>query len=856
MRIRTSLLATTLILLFSSVAAMADGRGTETKLRTNIPAGALGPALRALAQELRFQIVYASRDVAKLKTDGAIGEYTPDEALQRVLAGTGLTYKHLDGSTVTIVSISSESVPPATLDKPHQNARRSATNDEGNSRAQQEAQANQVTDATGTSGDTAGQGPIALETIIVTAEKARYAESVLDTPVPITVLSASNLTDTGQASLQNYYTSVPGMNLTMGGSTGGVALVTIRGITTNLYTNPTVTASIDDVPIGSSTLLGGGELIPDIDPSDLARVEVLRGPQGTLYGGNSMGGLIRYVTAEPSTGGLTGSVQGGLSTVEDGSGLGYVTRGSANIPVSETVALRVSAFDRRDPGYVDNLQTGEKGVNSTSADGGLISALWRPSDVFTWSLNALLQRAHQNGSPQVDPTLGSLDQSLLASTGSDLIKDQIYWSTETLNLGPTQVESITSYGSYDYSDRIDYGLIGLNPFSEQLFDVAGTLAEDHIRTDRFTQELRLYLSLSKQFDWMLGGFYDRERSSNGTVAFAVYPTILAVAGNYGAVVEPQVYEEYAGFTNLTYRFSNRFDIQFGARESQIKQNESTAATDLWVSLFGFPAYAATPSETERAFTYLVTPRVKLSPDLMAYARFASGFRPGALNGVSPYFPVQSTPDKTQNYELGLKGDVLDHRLTFDTSLYYISWKNVQIEVYSQPAFSFYVTNESAAKSEGVELSANWKPAGGMDLNGWFSWNEAVLTRAFPAASSVSGASGDRLPFSARISGHLSFDQKFPIAGDATGDAGVEWSYIGNRIGDFAVGSPVRQPLPGYGQVNLHAAMDYRSWTGELYISNAANKRGLLYGGIGSNYPSYFNYITPRTIGITVGKSFR
>lgn len=856
MRIRTSALSAALILLFSCVAVRANDHHTAAKLHTNIAAGALGPALRALAQELRFQIVYASKDVAQLKTGGAIGEFTPDEALQRVLEGTGLTYKHLDGSTVTIVPISGESSPAATPDRHGENVRQNQGNDGGSLRAQQRTQSDHGTDAPGASGNAGEQGPVALETIIVTAEKARYAESVLEIPVPITVLSARSLTDTGQASLQDYYTSVPGLDLTMGGNTGGVALVTIRGITTNLYTNPTVTASIDDVPIGSSTLLGGGELIPDIDPSDLERVEVLRGPQGTLYGGNSMGGLIRYVTAEPSTDGLTGFVQGGLSNVEDGSGMGYVTRGSANIPVNDTVALRVSGFDRRDPGYVDNLETGQKGVNSATADGGMISALWQPSSAFNWSLNALLQRYQGNGSPQVDPTLGGLDQSLLATTGSDLVEDQIYWSTETLNLGLTQLKSITSYGSYDYSDRVDYGLLGLDPFSEQLFNVSGTLAEDHIRTDRFTQELRLYLPLGKHIDWMLAGFYDRERSSNDTVAFAVDPTTLAVGGDYGTVDEPQVYEEFAGFTNLTYRFNDRFDIQLGARESQIKQNESTAATDLWVSLFGFPAYAATPSETERAFTYLATPRFKLSPHLMAYARFASGFRPGALNGVSPYFPVQSTPDKTQNYELGLKGDVLDHRLTFDTSLYYISWNNVQIEVYSQPALSYYVTNESAAKSEGVELSSDWKPLDGMDLSGWFSWNEAVLTQAFPATSAVDGASGDRLPFSARISGHLSFDQKFPIAGDATGDAGADWSYIGSRIGDFAAGSPVRQLLPGYGQANVHAGVDYRSWTGELYINNVGDKRGLLYGGIGSNYPAYFNYITPRTIGINVSKTFR
>src|SRR6185437_13273309 len=113
-----------------------------------------------------------------------------------------------------------------------------------------------------------------------------------------------------------------------------------------------------------------------------------------------------------------------------------------------------------------------------------------------------------------------------------------------------------------------------------------------------------------------------------------------------------------------------------------------------------------------------------------------------------------------------------------------------------------------------------------------SWDDAALTQAFPPTSSAYGAPGNRLPFSARISGHISVDQKFPITGDMTGDAGIDESYIGNRIGDFT-GSSLRQSLPGYAQMNLHVGVNYRSWTGELYINNVMDKRGVLYGGVGS-----------------------
>lgn len=832
MRIRISVVAALLILMCSGVAAASDGHDAASKLDTHIAAGALGPALRALAQELRFQIVYASKEVAALKTHGAVGNFTPDEALQRVLEGTGLTYKYLDGRTVTIVPIARDSSPPVPPEKSGAN---------GEFRA-------------APSGGAMDQTGIELQTIIVTAEKRRYGESLLDTPVPMTVLSAQSLVDSGKSSLQDYYDTVPGLNLTKGGNTGGVSLVTIRGITTNVYTNPTVMASIDDVPLGSSTLQGGGELIPDLDPSNLERVEVLRGPQGTLYGGNSMGGLIRYVTPQPSTRGFDAMVQGGLSSVDGGSGVGYVDRAAANIPVGDTVALRVSAFDRHDPGYVDNIQTGMNGVNSARTDGGMLATLWKPSDAFSLNLDALLQTYKQNGSPQIDPSLGGLRQSLLASTGSDKVRNQVYWATGTLSEGGLQLKSITSYGSYDYRDRVDYGLIGLNSVSESHFGVSGALAVDAVHTNRFEQELRLNVDLGKDIEWLWGGIYDHERSYNESTGYSVDPRTLAVAGNWGAVNEPQRYEEYAGYTNLTYRFTDRFDIQAGARETHVKQSEVTFANGLWISDFPYTPYAPTPPETESAFTYLVTPRFKVTPNLMVYARFASGFRPGSLNIVSPYLPIQSLPDKTQNYELGLKGDFLDRRLALDASLYYISWTNIQIQVYSPQAANYYATNESAAKSEGVELSADWKPLSAASLAGWVAWDEAALTQAFPLSSAVVGAAGERLPFSARFSAHVSFEQRFAISADLTADAGIDESYVGDRIGDFGV-TPARQVLPGYAQMNLHGGVRNLSWSGELYINNVLDKRGVLYGGIGSIYPAYFNDLTPRTVGITVAKTF-
>ena len=187
-------------------------------------------------------------------------------------------------------------------------------------------------------------------------------------PVPVTALNAQALVDNNQLRLQDYYTSVPGLNVSP--AVQSTQVISIRGITTGYGTNPTVGITVDGVPYGASTGLGGGQVVPDIDPGDLARVEVLRGPQGTLYGASSMGGLINFVTVDPSTEAVSGRVQVGTDEVYNGAGLGYSARGSVNVPLSDTLALRASGFVREDPGYIDNPILHINGINEAHAGEG------------------------------------------------------------------------------------------------------------------------------------------------------------------------------------------------------------------------------------------------------------------------------------------------------------------------------------------------------------------------------------------------------------------------------------------------------------------------------------------------------
>src|SRR5262249_53574690 len=151
-----------------------------------------------------------------------------------------------------------------------------------------------------------------------------------------------------------------------------------------------------------------------------------------------------------------------------------------------------------------------------------------------------------------------------------------------------------------------------------------------------------------------------------------------------------------------------------------------------------------------------TPRFKVSSSLMTYARLASGYRPGGTNNTVPgvtVAPPNFKPDTTRNYEIGVKGDVLHNTLSYDASLYYIGWNDIQLQVFDLNSGG-YVANGGRAKSEGVELSVDLRPATGLTLAAWVTWNDAVLTEAFPPASAIFGAAGDRLPFGSRFSGNF------------------------------------------------------------------------------------------------------
>ncbi|MFA6229260.1 MAG: TonB-dependent receptor [Rhodanobacter sp.] len=709
-----------------------------------------------------------------------------------------------------------------------------------------------------------GAGATYLPTVVVTANKR--TENLQDVPMAVSSISADDLKREGANSFADYATQIPGLNVIS--TAEGQTQLVLRGITSGSgQANSAVSTYIDDAPYGSSTVYaGGGLLTPDIDPADLERIEVLRGPQGTLYGSNSLGGLVKFVTVPPDATSTNGYVSTGYSSVAGG-GSGFSERAMFNVPLIENkLALRVNAYNRTDPGYIDNIATGKSEVNEAKVSGGRAQLLWRPSDKVSVSLSALAQNLSSDGlansGVEVDPATllplyGYQKQSRAAGTGLFKIQYRLYDAAVNADFGWAKLVSSTSYGTQRVNSDQDvtaaYGPI-LNP----AFGLAngGYSITDPITLGKFTQELRLQSPADQMLEWRVGMFYTRENTTNrqNVEAFDAStgaPLDLPALGTIN--VGPGIFKEWAGYGDLTWHATSQFSVLVGARYSK----DETTFTETGSGLLVGPVIFTTRS-TDHPTTFLFNPSFKFGDDLMTYIRVASGFRPGGPNvGVPPGLgaPVSFQPDKLTSYEFGVKSSLLDRRMSFDADVFYINWNQIQLTS-TAGGFSF-LGNGGKAKSQGVEASWKYTPVGGLVLSANASYTDAALTADTPPG--LYGYKGDPLPWVPKWNATVGVDYNFQLGGNWSGFAGASYNYVGQRETDFLPVPGPRLTAPGYHGIDLHAGAYYDAWTLQAYVKNVTNQRGITSLTSETTDPqgSPFaaSYVPPRTVGVNLRYDF-
>ena len=700
--------------------------------------------------------------------------------------------------------------------------------------------------------EAAGAADTGPEEIVVTAQKR--TELLKDVPSSITAVTANSLQQVMATKLDDYVARIPGLIVSQAGGANAATQLTIRGLTTGAGGNPTVGVYIDESPFGGSSGVGG-YTVPDLDPQDLARVEVLRGPQGTLYGAGSLGGLLKYVTADPDPKRFTGRVQVDGSAV-DGGGKGYGMRGSVNMPLGEELALRVSGYNRRDPGYVDNVLTGAKNINHTRFYGGRAALGWQND---TWKVRASALYQHYSGSAAIvdydsanfQPEYGDLKQS--RANGTTNVRQNIgaYSLLVEGDLGFATLTSASSYNRQSMLFHLDYSTI-LSPIFAPAFGIPtlGFKNETPILVKKYTQEVRLASPASDTLSWQIGAFYTHETQDVGALVDPIDSlTGAAIAGLpvIGAGVSDTKFREVAAFGDATWHVDPAFDVTVGLRYSRNRQRNTASFSGLI-----FPASTITVRSRDDALTFLINPSYHLDENTMVYARVASGYRPGGPNTVSPTLPQSYGPDKVVNYELGLKSELLDRRLSLELSGFWIDWKDIQIQ--RVDALGSYIANGPSAVSKGLEATASIRPARGIELYGNITYTDAHLTRDLPPGSALA-ISGDRLPLNAKWAGAVGASYTVPLVDDWKGSLGVDWRHVGWRAGAFPNPGQVRFHLPAYDTVNLRAGINDDRWSFTAFVKNLNDVRGRSTDvnlGVGLTSVSV---IQPRTFGLSAAAKF-
>ncbi len=709
-----------------------------------------------------------------------------------------------------------------------------------------------------------------VEEVVVTAQKRE--QTLIDIPQSISVVSGETLETQQATNFSDYLKLVPGLQLVQ--ATPGQGRLVLRGVNAGGVAS-TVAVYMDETPFGSSSaLVNGGVLAGDFDTFDVSRIEVLRGPQGTLYGASSLGGLLKFVTNAPDTSGYSAKGQVALEDTKGGD-LSYRTTAVVNIPLSQTVAVRASGFYRKDGGFIDSIGTGgsdvESDINDGKVYGGRASLLFKPSDAFDLRLTAMAQdiKADASGEVESDPdTLKTLygrpTLSQFVPSFSD-IKYRVYNGVLNYDFGAATLTSSTSYSSLKQSKRDDATF--LSPLIELVFGEPNELyLGQDTNNEKWTQEVRLASNPGSAFDWLVGGYFTDEKGLIYQEYVAVQPGTLTELTTLPLLAELNLYsryKEYAGFANATFHLGERFDVDVGGRYSHNKQSATQEAAGV---LAGGTPVASDLRSSDNVFTYSLAPKFKLDEHRSLYARLANGYRPGGPNVIPPSAPAGTpasfAPDTVTSYEAGYKGESADHRFSLDVSAYHIDWKGIQLLTVVN---NFGINaNGADAKSNGVEFNATARLTSGLTLSANGAYTDAKLSG--DTGDLVGGKKGDQLPFTPKVSLGLNGDYSWTIDGKEA-YVGASLRVMGKQTAaydaDFQAANGRQRKVASYEVVDLRAGISFGQVELEAYVKNLTDSDGKTSTSAvtSSGLPIYpdgaigTGVIRPRTIGVSLTAGF-
>jgi iron complex outermembrane receptor protein len=706
-----------------------------------------------------------------------------------------------------------------------------------------------------------------LEEIVVTAEKREA--TVQSTPISLTAITGDQLAAQGIDGLSGIVAEVPGISMRTSGP--GQTELEMRGLASSGGSSPTVGFYIDDIALSPAAGTLIGKVVVDPDLFDLNRVEVLRGPQGTLYGSGSMGGTIKLITNQPNLQKTGGEVAGSLSGTRGG-GENPGIDAMINIPlIDNKLALRAVVTERYTSGWIDRdvvadfpfpinpcpawpagctrgnvlaapITQRNKDVNWENLTSGRLNLLYKPTDQLSIDVFGLDQRIRMGGYSDYDVPPGATYEAHYQPFDiAEPFQDEfsLVGLTVSYDFDFAKLTSVSSYyrrsekQSQDSSEALESfisAILGIQEFVPSAF-----LEWD--QSAQYGEELRLASTGNSPFQWIGGMYFSKFKSIyetyDGNPAFAALSTGGAAANPNGIIFasyDPTWLSQYAVFGEASYQFTASWKATVGLRAYEFKFDTNEPSS----GVFGASGNMTSIGERFHTSNNSVTPKFNLAyepnTNLTVYSTASKGVRPGGAN-----IPIPTSvgcaltsetygPDSIWNYELGEKARSADHRFTINSDFYYIKWNEVQQLVTQSCGFGLTV-NAGSARSFGPELEVTAQLSDNLIFSITGTYTKADITHVNPAVGAADPTLVQGFPILniPNYTETTTLTYKHPIGADKELTASVNNSYIGSST-DVSF---YYEKLHPYDIVKLRLGLDNPSWAGYFFVNNLTNTRAEL-----------------------------
>ncbi|MGA0606531.1 TonB-dependent receptor [Phenylobacterium sp. VNQ135] len=737
-------------------------------------------------------------------------------------------------------------------------------------------------------------GGATLEEVVITAQKR--SENLQDVPVSVQALGTERLDQLQVSDMADYVKFLP--NVTVQASAPGYNTIYMRGVASGENSNhsgplPSVAVYLDEQPVTTIT----GPL--DIHVYDIERVEVLAGPQGTLYGASAQAGTIRIITNKPSTSGFEAGYDLELNRVSHG-GIGYGVEGFVNQPLSDRAAVRLVGWALHDAGYIDNEEatqtypTGPVTINNAA----LADDDFNESDTYgaraalkidlddTWSVTPTLnaQRTESDGDYRFDPGRGRLKTARFRPDRGD---DKWYQAAMTVEGAVSNLDVVYAgaymkrwlEGESDYSDYA-YFYDTLYGYGAYWYDDAGDNIDisQYIKAkDVFTKqshELRVATPADYRFRVTAGLFYQKQ-THNIQQRYMIddLASSISVTGwpdTIWLTKQLRVDRDYAAFADASFDVTDQLTINGGIRFFKAKNGlegffgygPGYSSRTGEAVCFGPPIVDGSPCTnldrvtSDKGKTYRINAQFKFDADRMVYATYSTGYRPGGVNrrGGDPY-----DPDYLKNLEFGWKTTWMDNRLRWNGALFREKWNDYQFSFLGQNGLTI-IANGGKAKMKGVETDLTWVLAEGLTLNGAASYIDAELAQDYRSSPTgpVLAPKGQSLPVTPKFKGSMYVRYEWEMM--AGMDAHVQGAVVHNGSAYPDLRSADRALIgktPAYTTFDLTAGLTNGSWRVEAFAKNLFDEDGQVDRGVACVVCTrvWVTPIRPRIIGLRFGQSF-